>query len=181
MTYIVLTKDMKLTITQRDTIYRGDNMSKSITFLLPAQIGELDTKATTVFLSYVRADGNPDIVILEREKEMYDHQHYKYVMPVTCKLSRYPGEVCMWLQFYAGDSSLPEIAKSSECKLRILDSKNLDDCLGDHQLTALYQLKKQVENFHGDSSNPDETPDNPDDGSDDGDVSDKLGFEAVEF
>lgn len=175
MTYILLSSDMKLIVTQADTIYRGDNMSKSITFLLPLKIGEMETKATTVFLSYIRADGNPDIVILNREQDMYDRFHYKYTIPVTCKLSKYPGEVCMWLQFYSGNTSLPEIAKTGECKIKILDSRNLDDCFSDHQLTAIYQIKKKVEDLHGDVFDSD----NPEFDTDDS--VDEDGFGAVEF
>lgn len=152
MTYIKLMDDMRLVITQADTIYRGDNMSAAITFLLPLKVGELEVKASTVFLSYIRADGTPDIILLEPKSEMYDQNHHMYVMPVTCKLSRYPGSVCMWLQFYAGDSAHPEVKKSGECTIRILESKNLDDCFADHQLSVLYQLKKKIDNCGCNSS-----------------------------
>lgn len=152
MTYIKLMDDMRLVITQADTIYRGDNMSAAITFLLPLKVGELEVKASTVFLSYIRADGTPDIVLLEPKSTMYDPNHHMYVMPITCKLSRYPGEVFMWLQFYAGNSALPEVKKSGECTIRILESRNLDDCFADHQLSVLYQLKQKIDNCGCDSS-----------------------------
>lgn len=189
MTYIVLSDSMGLSVTQADTIRRGDSMSKAITFLVPVKVDEMDMKGMTVFLSYIRTDGNPDIVILEREEKLYKNSHYRYVLPVTCKMSRYAGEVLMWLSFYSGDSSQPEIAKSGECKLRIADSKNLDDCFGDHQLTALYQLKKKVEDFHGEEepetpSDPEEpeTPEDPEDPGDNGSSDeDEDGFGAVEF
>lgn len=170
MTYINLTNDMDLIVTESSPIYRGDNMSTAITFLLPLKIGEIDTEATTVFLTYIRADGTPDIVILEPEETMYDQYHYKYVMPVTCKFSRYPGEILMWLQFCSGNPSHPEVKKSGECTVRVLASKNLDDCFGDHQLTILYQLKMKVDNCSGGSSNgggsSTDDPDDPGDSSD---------------
>ena len=144
MTYIKLSDDMSLIPTKLDSIYRGDNMSKAITFLIPSKIGDIETTSSTVFLTYVRPDGTPDIVILEAEPVMYNHNYYQYVMPVTCKLSKYPGEVCMWLQFFFGSSCRPNVLKSGECTIRVMESASIDGCMSDHQLTALYQLQKRV-------------------------------------
>lgn len=152
MTYIVLNNDMQLSITKLDTIYRGDNLNTSITFLIPAQIDNVDMETAKVFLSSIRADGEPDMVILERLPDKYDNNHYKYVLPVTCKLSRYPGKVCMWLQFCDGESCHQIVAKSSECTIRIHESTSMDGCLHDHQLTAIFQLKKQLEELCESSS-----------------------------
>ena len=185
MTYIQLTDDMRLTITKADTIHRGDNLSKKITFLLPQTANEIDVHTATVFLVYLRADGTPDVAILEPSSTMYNSQYYQYVLPVTCKLSRYPGEVRMWLELFSGDSDNPKTAKTDECKLHIRNSENLDDCLGNHQLTALYQLKKKVDSITGDTNDPDDPS-----GSDDTDGSDNSGsdtstdgegFPVVEF
>ncbi len=173
--YILLTEDMRLMVTKNEAIYRGENMSKEIVFLLPLKAGTTDVGTATVFLTYVRPDGNPDIVILERKAEMYDASHYKYVMPVTCKLSRYAGSVCMWLQLYSGDYVVPTVAKSGECTIRILDDKNLDNCMSDHQLTALYQLKKKVDNMVDNDCPPNDSTGGSSGGSSD------EGFEAVEF
>ena len=186
MTYIVLTNENELMITKSDMIYRGDNLSKSVVFLLPSKIGDISTEEITVFLSYIRPDGTPDMVLLERDSVMYNDNYYQFVMPVTCKLSRYPGDVCMWLQFCSGDGYSPSIAKSGECTIRIHNSKNLDDCFSDHQLTALYQIKKQLDNI---VDNPPDSDGSDDSGggdsgdSDDGfiDTSDDGGFKVVEF
>lgn len=179
MTYITLNSGMDLIVTKRDTIYRGDNMADAITFLLPLKVGNLDTLSTTVFLSYIRADGTPDIVVLEPEDEMYDANHYKYVLPVTCKLSRYPGDVCMWLQFYSGDPDSPAIAKSGECTIKILNSKSMDDCLCDHQLSAIYQIKKQLDELSGENNSSNGSS-GGNGGSSDADPDDE-GFEVVVF
>lgn len=173
--YILLTDDMRLMVTKNEAIYRGENMSKEIVFLLPLKAGTTDVGTATVFLTYVRPDGSPDIVILDRKAEMYDASHYKCVMPVTCKLSRYAGSVCMWLQLYSGDSAAPTIAKSGACMIRILDDKSLDSCMNDHQLTALYQLKKKVDNMVDSDCPPNDSA-----GGSSGGPADE-GFEAVEF
>lgn len=166
MTYIKLDSDMSLTVTSRETIYRGDNLSKSITFLVPTALGDdkIPAESTTIFLSYVGSDGEPDMDILERSDAMYNADYYQYVLPVTCKLSRYPGQILMWLQVCSGDMNNPIIAKTGECYITIHNSKSLDDCMSDHQLTALYKLKKQVDALAGnDDSSDNEWSDMPED------------------
>lgn len=163
MTYIKLSEGMDLTVTKIDAIYRGDNMSKAVTFLVPTKIGDIDTIRSDVFLTYIRPDGTPDIVILTPESTMYNPNYYQYTMPVTCKFSKCPGVICMWLQLMMGDPCRPTVLKSGECYIRVLDSKNIDDCLGDHQLTALYQMSKRVEDesdyWHGMAETTGENPD----------------------
>lgn len=146
MTYITLSTDMSLRITKSTAIYRGDNLNTAIAFLLPKKIDNIDLQTATVFLSYIRADGEPDMVILENAGG-YDLNFYSYVLPVTCKLSRYSGQVCMWLQICDGNSHYPIISKTGECTIRIHESKSLDNCIGDHQLIAMYQLKRQYDSM----------------------------------
>lgn len=171
MTYITLTPDNQLLVTKSSAIYRGDNMNTSITFLIPIQIDSVNMETATVFLSSIRADGEPDMVILDRSEEKYDNNYYKYVLPVTCKLSRYPGRVCMWLQICDGKPCHPTIAKSGECMITIHESKSLDNCLHDHQLTAMYQLKKQLDQLSDDDdSSSDNTGEDDSPSYDSGDV-----------
>ena len=145
MLYIKLDDGMNLSITVNEPIYRGDNLSRKITYLIPAKVGEIDMLTASVFLSYVRADGTADIVTLERGADKYKEAYFQYTIPVTCKLTKYPGEVCTWLQIYAGPPSNPTIAKSSACMLYVQASKNMDDCLCDHQLTAIYQMQQKID------------------------------------
>lgn len=140
MLYIKLDDDMSLVITVNEPIYRGDNLSKKITYLIPMTVGEVDMLTASVFLSYVRADGVADVVVLNRSEEVYKEEYYQYTVPINCKISKYPGEVCTWIQIYSGTPSNPVIAKTGECMLQVQDSKNMDDYLCDHQMTALYQL-----------------------------------------
>lgn len=173
MTYITLTPDNQLLVTKSSAIYRGDNMNTSITFLIPIQIDNVNMETATVFLSSIRADGEPDMVILNRSPEKYGENHYRYVLPVTCKLSRYPGRVCMWLQICDGDPCHPIVAKSGECVITIHESKNLDNCLHDHQLTAMYQLKKQLNQLsenHDEDTSWDDMESNDDTSCDPGDI-----------
>lgn len=144
MIYIKLDGDMDLAITVNAPIYRGDNLANKITYLIPETVGELNVEAASVFLTYIRADGVADIISLERQEEKYNETYFQFTIPVTCKMSKFPGEVCTWLTFYSGSPSLPQVAKSGECVLFIQDSKCIDGMICDNQLTALYQLQKQV-------------------------------------
>lgn len=156
MIYIKLDESMNLVMTVSEPIYRGDNLNQKIIYLIPPQVGEVDILSATLYLNYIRADGVADIVRLSRSEEKYKETYYQYSLPVSCRLSKCPGEVCSWLQIYSGTPSNPTIAKSGECLLYIEDSKNMDDYICDHQLTAIYQMQKQID---GGSSDSGDTPD----------------------
>lgn len=145
MIYIKLDANMQLEMTARESIRRGDNLSKKIIFVVPKQIDEIDLAASTVYLCYIRADGVPDIVTLKRQSESYNESYFQYVLPVSCRLSRFPGEVCSWLQIFSGTLSNPMTAKSSECLLHIEDAKNMDDYLCDHQISAIYEMQERAD------------------------------------
>ena len=145
MFYIKLDDDRNLVITMIESLYRGDNLHQKITYLLPLKIGEIETQSAYVYLNYIRADGIPDVVTLEQLDEKYNESYYQYTVPVTCRLTKYPGEVCTWLTVYSGSPSDPQIAKSGECVLQIQESKNIDDYICDHQLTAIYKLQKELD------------------------------------
>lgn len=111
MIYIKLDNEMQLAITVDEPIYRGDDLSNKITYLAPATIHEVDLMVASLFLTYVRADGVVDICALERQEEKYNDTYLQYQIPVTCKLSKFPGEVCTWISVYSGVPSRPQIAK----------------------------------------------------------------------
>lgn len=145
MTYIKLEDDSSLVITVYEPIYRGDNLSKKITFLIPPTVGEIDMLSAIPYLCYIRSDGMADIVRLERENGMYKGNYCQYILPVSCRMSKYPGDVCAWLQIFSGTPATPTIAKSGECLIYIEESKNMDDCLCDQQISAIYAMQKEMD------------------------------------
>ena len=147
MFYIKLDSNNDLVVTQREAIYRGDNLNRKIIYLIPFQVGEIDPLTAFFYLSYIRPDGIADVVALERMEEKYNESYYQYTFPelINCKLTKFPGEVCTWLQIYSGDPSNPIISKSGECRLHIQESKNMDDYFCDHQVTAIYQFHKDLD------------------------------------
>lgn len=144
MFYIKLDKNMQLIITAREPIYRGENLNHRIIYLIPAQVEDIEVMSAFVYLNYVRADGVADVVALERMDERYNETYLQYTFPITCKLTKYPGEVCTWLHIYTGNPSNPITAKSGECILHVEASKSMDAYLTDRYTTALYQIHKEM-------------------------------------
>lgn len=145
MIYIKLDEDMNLMVTVNKPIYRGDNLNRKIIYLVPLTVGEVDMLTATVYLNYIRADGEPDVVMLDRLDDKYKEAYYQYTFPINCKLTKYAGEVCTWMQVYDGEAENPTVSKSSECVLRVRESKDMDDYIGDRQVTALYQMHKNMQ------------------------------------
>ena len=145
MLYIKLESDKSLITTVYQAIYRGDNMSQNAIFLIPLEVDDIDIESAKVYLSYIRADGVADVVIMEPMDSLYHEAYYQYVLPINSKLSKYPGEVICWLQILSGPASNATIIKSGEVVINILESKDIDNYLNDNQITALYQLQTRLE------------------------------------
>jgi len=145
MLYIKLESDNSLVTTVYQPIYRGDNMNQNAIFLIPLEVENVDIEAAKVYLSYIRADGVADVVILEPLTSLYKEAWYQYVLPINSKLSKYPGEVVCWLQIFYGSASDPTVIKSGEVIINVLESKDIDNYLNDNQVTALYQLQMKME------------------------------------
>lgn len=150
MFYIKLDgKSMDLTVTVREAIYRGDNLCRKVIYLLPLAIGELNVESCCVYLNYVRADGVADVALLEKLPEKYNESYLQYTFPIGCKITKYAGPVCTWIHFYTGDPSFPISTKSGECVLQIQASRSIDEYTCDHQMTAIYQMQKKIEESGG--------------------------------
>ena len=147
--YIKLDEDMNLVTTVYEPIYRGDNLKQKIIYLVPLMVGDIDMLTAAVYLNFIRSDGEPDVVMLERSEEKYKEAFYQYTLPITCKLTKYSGEVVTWMQIFSGTPSNPNIAKSGENVIQILESKNMDDYIGDWRadkfLSVLYQMKVKTD------------------------------------
>lgn len=148
MIYIKLNDDLSLAITVSGTIHAGDNMSQKITYLVPAQVGEIDVAGAYVYLNYVCADGSSDMVKLARSENLYNNTYYQFVTQVTCKLSKYPGEVRTWLSVTTPDTSgceCPKSVSSGECYLHVEGPENSGHCATDSVLIALTQMQAEVD------------------------------------
>ena len=144
MFYIKLNEEKQLEITNIEPIYRGDNLSQKIVFLVPQTVDEIEIEKANLYLIYLRADGTPDIVSLSRSDELYNETYYQYTVPVTSKMSKYAGEVCMWLHVFAGTPSNAQTFASGECVVFIQDVKEIPDMLDDNILSALNNIETKV-------------------------------------
>ena len=144
MTYVKVNDELDLAITEAEPIYQGENFSKSVTFIVPKIVSELDIKSTIAYLVYIRADGHPDIVYLEREEEDYNDDYYQYIVPIPETVTRYPGEIVFWLEFFAGLASNPTVLRTGTSGLHIIEHPTVTDSLTDSQVTAIYQLSARI-------------------------------------
>lgn len=147
MIYFKLDESMNLVNTVNEPIYRGDMLYNKIIFLVPECIGDIDTKSATVYLSYIRADGTADIALLSRMDNMYKDKYYQYTLPITSAITKYAGEICAWMQIFAGSARDPMIAKSGECIIRVMESQNMDEHITDKHLRLIYEMQKHMEDL----------------------------------
>lgn len=146
MFYIKLDDQNDLVITAREPIFRGDSLSHKIIFLIPHKVGELDTLASTVYLTYIRADETADVILLERMSQDYNESYYQYTFPADCSMTRYPGELVMFLQIFSGPYNNPVISKSGECYLQVIASTNMDEYVSDRNLSLIHQMQRHMDN-----------------------------------
>lgn len=120
-------------------------MNQKLVFLIPFALGGIDMESAAVYLSYIRADGTANIAMLEREEEPYNERYFQYRLPLTSDLSRYAGQVCIFLTIMAGNARCPMVAKSGECFLRVLESRNMDEYISDRDLRLIYEMQKRMD------------------------------------
>lgn len=144
MTYIKIDENLNLVTTVAEPIFQGENLSKSVTFLVPKTVGDLSVESSLAYLVYIRADGHADIVYLQRKDEMYDDDYYQYVVPIPERVTRYAGEILLWLEFYSGQASNPIIVKTGPDVMHVTEHHASGDRIDDRELTAIYQLHSKL-------------------------------------
>lgn len=146
MFYIKLTDEKELQITEREPIYRGEKLNQKLTFLLPETVDEVSVEASLVYLNCICADGRADIVHLDKLEEKYDETYLQFTVPITSRMTRFPGQMSVFLQIFCGDPTNPQVVKSGEACLTIEESPDLDKYFSsDRFITALYQHDKRME------------------------------------
>lgn len=153
MTYLRLKEDGSLVVTSADRIYQGDNMAKKITFVVDRNVLGYDPAASFLYLVYIRADGHPDIVYLERSEEMYNDECYQYTLAAPEAVTRYPGDITMWVvmmfdqqDYVSNEEGVVPPAKLSTdpVHIKIWEKPISNSTMIDSQLTAIYQMSKKV-------------------------------------
>lgn len=142
--YIKLDEDKDLVVTKAETLYRGENLATTMTFLIPLKFGDLITADSTLFMSYIRADGVPDISMLVQKGEMYNKNYHQFSVPVDCKLTFAAGKAVIWLQAHCDINGKTAVAKSGECALWVVDTQDANGLCADDMYTAIYQLREEL-------------------------------------
>ena len=144
MTYIKINDELDLVTTVAEPIFQGENLSKSFTFLVPEQVGDLSVASSLAYLVYIRADGHADIVYLKREKEKYNDDYYQYIISIPERVTRYPGEIVFWIEFYSGRASNPIVVKTGSCVANVIEAHSSGDRIDDNELSIIYQLHSKL-------------------------------------
>ena len=140
--YIKLDASKALTPTSVCKIYRGENLADSLIFLLPVMVCGVSVAATNVYVCYTRKE-SAVIEKLAFTGEMYKGLYYQYTLPITSELTRFPGELNVWLQLMAGGTDSPVILKSGQMKLTVNDSESVDKYFySDVRVLQMYQNKE---------------------------------------
>lgn len=157
MYYIKLDENRELVTTVYEPIYRGENLTTKIIYLVPPTIGDVDILVSQIYLSYIRADGEPEILELHRLKNMYKEKYYQYILPVQSKMSSYPGTVVSWMHIFSGEKDDPTIIKSGTNLITISESPGIDGRLADRLITAIWETRENIRNIPDDLTYDDNT------------------------
>lgn len=102
---IKMENDKSLVITQRSTIYQGENGTEQLIFLLPETYGGNQVDSFQVSLFCVLPDGSLRTYALSRDETM--HLGYlRYIIDVTAGLTGLAGNVSLWLAATAPDGDI---------------------------------------------------------------------------
>lgn len=142
--YIKLNENKELVVTRAETLYRGENLATTLTFLIPLRFGDLATADSTLFMSYIRPDGVSDISMMVQKDSMYNENYFQFTVPVDCKLTLTAGKAVIWLQARCDVDGKTAIAKSGECALWIRDTQDANGLCADDMYTAIYQLQAEL-------------------------------------
>ena len=121
--YIKLEDDMTLVITVPGTLRRGDNMNQQIIFLIPNQIGEIDTSAADIVCKCVTPYGFLTMPALTHLAESYNDLYEQYTLDVTDDMTECAGSDYLWLEI----TDLSERkAITSECVLTVEETREVN-------------------------------------------------------
>ena len=140
--YIKMNDDKSLIITVPSTIYRGENNSGMITFLVPAQYQGKNLTEYSFWMRYTLPSNVGDSEPLSIESEI--HKGYlKLSTIINTRISKEEGPVTVWLT--ATDSSDYVVFKSGELRININPSQDISDCLEQEDVDQLDLIDIEVD------------------------------------
>lgn len=141
--YIKMNDDKSLVVTVPTTIYRGENKADMVTFLVPANYGDLNVADCDLTVRYILPDeeatGRSEPLLVQ--PEMYKG-YLQYNLSVDTQLTSHEGDVIVWLVALNATGSM--VLKTGETVIVIAPARDITDYMSGEDLDQLDQLALQV-------------------------------------
>lgn len=152
--YIKMNSDKSLIITIPTTIYRGENKADLITFLVPAQYGDINLADCAMMMRYILPDGTGKSEPLSYLPEMYK-DYLRFSTVANTRLTSDDGEITVWLTAFDANDAM--VLKTGEVIVDIQPSKDIADYMHQEDLDALDALAMKVAELEEDVDDLDAT------------------------
>ena len=139
--YIKMNSDKNLIITIPTTIYRGENKADLITFLVPAQYGDINLADCAMMMRYILPDGTGKSEPLSYLPEMYK-DYLRFSTVANTRLTSDDGEITVWLTAFDADDGV--IFKTGEVIVTVEPSKDISGYLPQEDLDEIERLTAKV-------------------------------------
>jgi len=138
---IILNKDKSLIASIRTTLYQHESLVDKIQFLLPQNYEDIDiyNGNYTVIVKYLDQANVVQSEILEKDDDLYK-DYVRFVFPVTSKLTRFAGDVKIWLSIIGintDDSIKSEVLHTDGLAIKINPLEDIYGFIPDESLQTL--------------------------------------------
>lgn len=139
--YIKMNSDKSLIITIPTTIYRGENKADLITFLVPAEYGDINMADCAMMMRYILPDGTGESEPLSYLPEMYK-DYLQFSTVANTRLTAGDGEIIVWLTAIGDDGST--VLKTGEAIVPVYPNRDIADYMQPEELDQLDMLAAKV-------------------------------------
>ena len=106
-----------LTPTVMEPLWRGDDLSQKLRFLVGKSIPGIDLESSTLHLCYCQDGGIEETETLERVSEDYNASYAQYTVSAECRMAQCVGRVSLRVVIHPSDDGAD--IQSSACVIRI--------------------------------------------------------------
>lgn len=142
MYVIKMTPDKALVTTVCSEIYQYESNADTLVFLVPKLYEDCDLADCVLLLRYITPDGTGTSEELEMYTKPYSDNYYQYHLNITTSITKFSGEVELWLTAINADND--SVLKSAPTTIKILPSKNITDHFPSENLDQLDELTMKV-------------------------------------
>ena len=142
--YIKVQSDKTLLVTVPTTIYRGENKTDTMVFLVPMQYEDMEIASCSMILRYIAPSGVGHSEMLKLLPELYNG-YLQYRLSVETDITADDGILVLWLSCISEQDYA--VFKTGELNITIQPSKNIDEFLPPDDLDQLDRLSFAVSNL----------------------------------